>query len=530
MKAFGFALLAAALAWGSAAQAAPVPGTSCNVLPADNIWNTDISTLPVHPRSAAWLSSMSASTKRLHPDFGAAPYGIPFVVVEGNAPKVTVDFEYADESDAGPYPFNAQTPIEGGGDRHALMIDRANCRLYELYAADWNGGDPVAGSGAIFGLNSHALRPAGWTSADAAGLPIFPGLVRYDEVLAGEIRHAIRFTAQRTDRSYLWPARHQAGSAANANLPPMGARFRLRADYDISGYSARAQVILVAMKRYGLIMSDNGSDWFFQGTTDSRWTDDIVNGLKSVPGSAFEAVDVSSLMIDANSGQARQPGQTGPVLGIDRAAIDFGTQALNVASAPQAITLRNNGSASLVVGAITVAGAQAADFSVTGNGCTSATLPPNGSCSLSVRFTPKAAGTRQASLAIASNANGAPHAVALSGNGLAPQAGITAPAALDFGKVRYGQTSAVRTISISSSGNAPLQLGTPVVGGKHAANFTIASNGCGASLAPGASCSIGLRFRAGAVGARSATLTLPSNAPGAARVVNLSGQGVLFGP
>lgn len=277
----------------------------CPVLPANNAWNADISWLPVHPRSAQWLASASAATKRLHPDFGAAPYGYQLQIVDRATPRTSISFSYADESDPGPYPLTASTPIEPGSDRHAFMLDRDACVLYELFDVAWNAGSPTAGSGAIFDLRSNALRPAGWTSADAAGLPIVPGIVRYDEVAAGEIRHAVRFTVQRTDRSYVWPARHQAGAANDPNLPPMGARFRLRASFDISRFTPQAQVILRAMQRYGLIVADNGSDWFFQGGTDGRWSDALLSELKSIPASQFEAVDASSLMVSANSGATR---------------------------------------------------------------------------------------------------------------------------------------------------------------------------------------------------------------------------------
>ncbi|MCU1344812.1 MAG: hypothetical protein JWL70_1078, partial [Acidimicrobiia bacterium] len=223
---------------GAVAKPAPVPGTTCPAFPADNAWHLDVSKLPVNSHSAAWLTSMKASTTKLHPDFGtsgdpAAPYGIPFVVVPPTHAKVPVTFDYADESDRGPYPLGPDVPIEGGvsadGDRHAIVIDAATCKLYETYDTHLGNGQAHAGSGAIWDLRSNALRPAGWTSADAAGLPIFPGLLRLDEVQAGVVDHAIRITAARTDASYLWPARHQASSVRNATLPPMGARFRLRA-------------------------------------------------------------------------------------------------------------------------------------------------------------------------------------------------------------------------------------------------------------------------------------------------------------
>lgn len=306
-------LALAALAPGSTgpAAAAPAGAPGCRLFPANNIWHADISSLPVHPRSAAWLDSMDAATSRLHPDFGPSglsrPYGIPFTVVDGDHAKRIVRFEYADESDPGPYPVGADTKIEMGSDRHALIVDRDACKLYELFALRKVDGRWHAGSGAIWDLGSNALRPAGWTSADAAGLPILPGLVRREEVAAGAIYHAIRFTASRTSRRYLWPARHQAGSTDDPDVPPMGARFRLKASYDISGFRADTRVILRAMKRYGLILADNGSDWFFTGASQEGWNTDMLDELKSVPASRFVAVDTSSLRVYPNSGLARRP-------------------------------------------------------------------------------------------------------------------------------------------------------------------------------------------------------------------------------
>ncbi|MEO6712067.1 MAG: hypothetical protein ABIM89_01405, partial [Mycobacteriales bacterium] len=278
-------------------------------------WHSDISRLPVHRRNAAWLASTGAATRRLHPDFGtsdnpAAPYGIPAITIAGTQAKVPVTFEYADESDRVLYPLGAHTRIEGGrnsgGDMHSITIDRSTCRLYETFATTQDAaGRWHAGSGAVYDLRSNRLRPAGWTSADAAGLPIFPGLLRRDEVLAGKVDHAIRFTVSRTDRSYVWPARHQAGAAADPNLPPMGARFRLKASYNISRLRPDTQVVLRAMKKHGLILADNGSNWFFQGAAGNTWDSTFIGELKGIPASAFEAVDASSLMVNANSGQAR---------------------------------------------------------------------------------------------------------------------------------------------------------------------------------------------------------------------------------
>lgn len=286
------------------------------MFPSNNVWNTPIANLPVNTHSAAWLAAMSSSSTNLHPDFGPSgdpslPYGIPYVVIAATHPLVSVSFDYVAESDRGPYPFSATTPIEGGqaatGDRHAIMVNPKTCTLYELYDAHYSRSRSTAGSGAIWNLRSNKLRPAGWTSADAAGLPILPGLVSYTEVLSGKITHAIRMTADVTNTAYIWPARHEAGARADTSLPPMGARFGLKTTYDISRYSKSAQVILRAMQRYGLILADNGSNWYFQGVADRRWPIALVDELKSIPASAFQAVDESSLEISANSGVARQP-------------------------------------------------------------------------------------------------------------------------------------------------------------------------------------------------------------------------------
>jgi hypothetical protein len=288
-------------------HAAAVPGTSCTVFPAGNIWNTDISNLPVNSHSSTWIANTGGSSGRLtHPDFGGPPYGIPFNVASSSHPTIHPSFDYASESDSGNYPWGGDLQIENGSDAHMLTINKDTCTLYETFATDIAGDH--AGSGAIFNLASNALRTAGWTSADAAGLPIFPGLVRLDEVQAGFIGHAIRFTVHDTNDTYLWPARHQAGGVTDMSLPPMGARFRLKASYDISGYSAAAQVVLTAFKHYGLIVADNGSDWYFQGTEDPGWDnppyDTLISDLKKIPVNQFEAVDESALMVDPNSAAA----------------------------------------------------------------------------------------------------------------------------------------------------------------------------------------------------------------------------------
>ncbi len=288
----------------------------CPVFPNDTIWNTPVTDLPLASNSSAFINTIGPS-RGLHPDFGAGtwnggPIGIPFNVVDASVPNVNVSFDYADESDTGPYPIPPDALIEGGsqstGDRHVLVIDRGRCLLYELFSAyPQPDGSWQAGSGAIFDLNSNELRPSGWTSADAAGLPILPGLVRYDEVAAGEIRHALRFTAPQTRSDYVWPARHQASGLTGAEFPPMGQRFRLKADFDMSSFSAPVRVILQAMKTYGLILADNGSAWYLSGAPDPRWDDDmLVSELARVRGSDFEAVDASGLMVDPDSGLANQ--------------------------------------------------------------------------------------------------------------------------------------------------------------------------------------------------------------------------------
>ena len=274
------------------------------LFPSDNPWNTPIDHLPVDERSADYIASIGRDV-RLHPDFGKSKDGmspgIPYVVVSGDEPRYPVRFQWADESDPALYPIPSNAPIEGGpksvGDRHLLVLDRTNSKLYELYGARKVGGIWEAGSGAVFDLRSNNLRPAGWTSADAAGLPILPGLVRYDEVVEQrEIRHALRFTAKSTRRAYVYPARHWASAHTDGKLPPMGLRVRLKAAYDISGFPPAAQVILKALKKYGMLLADNGGSWFITGAPDSRWDDDELGALKRVKGDDLEVVQTENIV------------------------------------------------------------------------------------------------------------------------------------------------------------------------------------------------------------------------------------------
>lgn len=281
---------------------------NCPMFPANNYWNARVDSLPTHPQSAAWVESIGAA-EAFHMDFGSGewdggPIGIPYNIVAGSAvPKFEPEFYYPDESDAGPYPIPDDPNIEFGSDHHIIVVDTETCTLYEIFDASFADGQWFGGGGAIFDLHSNALRPDTWTSADAAGLPILPGLVRYDEILAGEINHALRFTVEDT-AGYIWPARHLTADAQDG-IPPMGARFRLKADYDISSFPQEMQVILQAMKTYGIILADNGSNWYVSGAPDERWDNDMLHLLDVLIGDDFEAVDTSVLMVDINSGETK---------------------------------------------------------------------------------------------------------------------------------------------------------------------------------------------------------------------------------
>jgi hypothetical protein len=286
----------------------------CPVFPPDNIWNIRVNKLPVDPKSQAYIQSIGAD-KPVHADFGSGiydggPIGIPFVTVPGNQKRVRIVFEYRDENDLSNYPIPPNPPIEGGpnskGDNHILIVDRDNCVLWEIYDAHPQpDGSWKAGSGAIFDLTCNCLRPDGWTSADAAGLPVLPGLVRYEEVATGEIRHALRFTAPRTRNEAVWPARHSASKLTDPDLPPLGERFRLKAGFSLSGFSPETQVILRALQEYGMMLADNGGAWFLSGSPNELWKNDVLQELKRVKGSDFEAIDDSDEFVAHHSARAR---------------------------------------------------------------------------------------------------------------------------------------------------------------------------------------------------------------------------------
>jgi hypothetical protein len=296
--------LALALLAGSSASALRLPAArNCPVFPASNAWNQRVDELPVAADSTQLIASIGLDSP-VHADFGSGrwdggPIGIPFDVVSRTTPRSRVSFEYADESDRVRYPIPRHVHIEGGpqatGDRHSILVDRNACRLYELYDLRHTGHGWTAGSGAVWSLRSNHLRPAGWTSADAAGLPIFPGLARWDEVARGVIDHALRFTAPRTRRAYVYPARHYASTSSDPSLPPMGLRVRLKASVNVSAFPRQARVVLRALQRYGMILADNGSPWYVSGAPDRHWNNDDLHSLGRLTGADFEVVDTSSL-------------------------------------------------------------------------------------------------------------------------------------------------------------------------------------------------------------------------------------------
>jgi hypothetical protein len=490
--ALGFALLAVS----SAIAQSPAIG-NCPVLPADSIWNTPVDQLPVSASSAAWVATIGA-TRTTHPDFGSglydgAPMGIPYVTVPGTQVKYPASFDYADESDKGPYAIPLNAPIEGGststGDRHALAIDTTNCILYELYSAYPQAASWIAGSGAIFNLLSNALRPSGWTSTDAAGLPVFPGLVRYDEVAAGEIFHAIRFTVPQTQRAFVWPARHYASSLTGTQYPPMGARFRLRSGFDISGFSAANQVILRALKKYGMMLADNGSAWFLSGAPDDRWNNDDLHNLGLLKGADFEAVDVSPLMVDPNSGQAKQSTTVSVTVSPSTATVASGATKQFTATVTNATTQLVNWSVNGAPGGNTTVGL------VNPSGLfTAPAMPPGGIVTLQAAsaVSPSAVGTATVTV----TASPAPPVL----SSIAPNSGVRGTSvSVTLGGSHFlaGATVVVGGAGVSVSNVAV--AGTTQI----TATFTIA-----ASAVTGAR-SVTVGTSAGASAAQSFTVTAP---------------------
>ncbi|MCU1237629.1 MAG: putative outerrane protein (modular protein), partial [Candidatus Solibacter sp.] len=472
---------------------APVIG-ACTVLPADNIWNTPVDQFPVSGNSSAWVNTIGA-TKTAHADLGSglyngAPIGIPYVTVPGTQTKYPASFTYADESDPGPYATPLNAPIEGGsqstGDRHVLSVDTDHCILYELYSAYPQAASWTAGAGSIFNLLSNALRPSGWTSTDAAGLPIFPGLFRYDEIAAGEIRHALRFTVPQTQRAFVWPARHYASSLTGTQYPPMGARFRLRAGFDISGFSAANQVILRALKKYGMMLADNGSAWYLSGAPDPRWDNSDLHNLGLLKGSDFEAVDVSGLMIDPNSGQAKQSTTVSVTVSPSSATVQVNTTKQFTASVANATTQTVNWSVNSApggnstVGLVNTTGLYTAPAVPPAGGTVSvqaaSTVSPSAIGTATVTITTPAAVPVLSSITPNSGTQGTSVSVTLAGSnfkaGATVAIGGTGVSATNFAVVSATQINATFVIAASASTGAHSVTVTTSGGTSSAQSFT----------------------------------------------------------
>ena len=475
---FGFACTASAQA--------PTIGGTCTVFPADNIWNTPVDQLPVAGNSSTYVNTIGAGTG-VHADFGAGiwdggPIGIPFITVLGSQTKYNATFLYADESDPGPYAVPLTAPIEGGsastGDRHAIAIDTNNCILYELYRAFPQSSSWQGDSGAIFNLLLNNLRPSGWTSADAAGLPIFPGLFRYDEIAAGEIRHALRFTVPQTRRAFVWPARHYASSLTGTQYPPMGVRFRLRASFDISGFSPTNQIILRALKKYGMILADNGSAWYLSGAPDSRWNDSDLHNLGAVHGSDFEVVDVSGLMISPDSGQARQTSAISVTVAPSSASVQVSTTKQFTATVTNSTNTGVTWTASAgIIGAtglytapasvpspatVTIQAVSQADTSAKGTASVTVTAPPP---PVTVTVSPSSASvqvsTTKQFAATVNNSSDQSVTWNVTGGGTITSGGLyTAPASVPSGAVTVQATSVA---SPTAAGSASVTVTNPTL-------------------------------------------------------------------
>jgi len=431
---------ASALTASSSSTQSPTIG-SCPVFPADNVWNTPIDQLPVSSYSAAWVGTIGSAAP-VHPDFGSAS-GIPFTTVPGTQTKYPATFQYSGDSDPGPYAVPLNAPIEGGsastGDRHVISIDTDNCILYEMWSAYPQASSWTAGSGAIFKLTSDALRPSGWTSADAAGLPVYPALVRYDEVASGQINHALRFTAPHTQNTFIWPARHAASNLTGYQYPPMGARFRLRADFDISRFSPVNQVILTALKKYGMILADNGSSWFVQGVPDPRWSDDDLHALTQIPGSAFEAVDESSIMVSPDSGQTTAGNAPATTVSLNPASATVTTGSTVGFTA----TVNNAATQSVTWSVNGVAGGNSVVGTISSNGLYTApaTVPNGGAVTISATST--AATNVSASATVTVNAPAAQPPVVSSVSPSSGTAGATVTVTLNGANFLPGATVSI---------------------------------------------------------------------------------------
>jgi len=474
---FGFACTASAQA--------PTIGGTCTVFPADNIWNTPVDQLPVAGNSSTYVNTIGAATG-VHADFGAGiwdggPIGIPFITVLGSQTKYNATFLYADESDPGPYAVPLTAPIEGGsastGDRHAIAIDTNNCILYELYRAFPQSSSWQGDSGAIFNLLLNNLRPSGWTSADAAGLPIFPGLFRYDEIAAGEIRHALRFTVPQTRRAFVWPARHYASSLTGTQYPPMGVRFRLRASFDISGFSPTNQIILRALKKYGMILADNGSAWYLSGAPDSRWNDSDLHNLGAVHGSDFEVVDVSGLMISPDSGQARQTSAISVTVAPSTASVQVSTTKQFTAtvanSTNTAVTWTASAGSISATGlytapasvpspaTVTIQAVSQADTSAKGTASVTITAPPPVTVTVSPSSASVQVSTTKQFTATVNNSSDQSVTWNVTGGGTITSGGLyTAPASVPSGAVTVQATSVA---SPTATGSASVTVTNPTL-------------------------------------------------------------------
>jgi hypothetical protein len=465
---------------------------SCQLFPDNNFWNVPIDNLPVHTSSTQWVNSIGAG-KTFHMDFGSGtwdggPIGIPYNIVSGvSVNKYPFDFYYPDESDPGPYPLPANPKIEWGSDRHILVVDTDDCKLYEIYDASKVNGQWSGGSGAIWDLDLNELRPDTWTSADAAGLPILPGLARYEEVSAGVIEHALRFTANCTANYYIWPARHKAQNGSCATPVPFGARFRLKAGFDVSGFSPQAQVLLQAFKTYGIVLADNGSNWYVSGSPNESWHNSQLHELDILKGSDFEAVDTSGLMVDHNSGA------TGFIISGN---VGVGDVTLSYTDGTaRTVTSQPNGSYSLNV-----------------SSGWSGVVTPVHNC---YTFSPSSRTYSN----VTTNQTGQNYSPIVNSSSL-----CASRSSMDFGEQLYYTKSDAITTTLTNFQGTNVHLGSFQ---RSSGQFILSSNTCaGATLTPSQSCTFDMQFKPTAYGALSGTLTINSDAANDPVVISLDAVGL----